>query len=70
VHTYKLLNLIGHGVAMEGNGEMTGCLQIFCGHCTEFDIDFVQVAFWHYLALWGIEINYISSPTLSLPCFS
>ena len=26
-------NLIGHGVVMEGNRKMTGCLQTFGGHC-------------------------------------
>ena len=29
-----LLNLIGHGVIMEGNRKMTGCLQTFGGHCS------------------------------------
>ena len=32
-HALKLLNLIGHGVVMEGNRKMTGCLQTFGGHC-------------------------------------
>jgi len=30
---FFLLNLIGHGVVMEGNRKMTGCLQTFGGHC-------------------------------------
>jgi len=29
----SFLNLIWHGVVMEGNRKMTGCLQTFGGHC-------------------------------------
>jgi len=29
----SFLNLIGHGVVMEGNRKKTGCLQTFGGHC-------------------------------------
>jgi len=29
----NFINLIGHGVVMEGNRKMTGCLQTFGGHC-------------------------------------
>ena len=32
-HSNKLLNLLEHGVDMEGNMKMTGCLQTVCGHC-------------------------------------
>jgi len=32
-HAKDLLNLIGHGVVIEGNRKMTGCLQTFGGHC-------------------------------------
>jgi len=32
-HTYKFLNFIGHGDAMEGNRKILGCLQTFGGHC-------------------------------------
>ena len=28
-HAWELFNLIGHGVVMEGNRKMTGCLQTF-----------------------------------------
>jgi len=33
MHRIKLFNMIGHGVVMEGNRKMTGCLQNFGGHC-------------------------------------
>jgi len=32
-HAEELLNMIGHGVVMEGNKNMTGCFQTFGGHC-------------------------------------
>jgi len=34
----SFLNLIGHGVVMEGNRKMTGCLQTFGGHCIFIDV--------------------------------
>jgi len=30
----SFFNLIGHGVVMEGNWKMTGCLETFGGHCS------------------------------------
>jgi len=34
-HAWELFNLIGHGVVMEGNRKMPGCLQTFGGHCIQ-----------------------------------